>query len=836
MKGLRTSNGRVLDHRDVRRIVLGVFSGDGIVTVSRFEAGRATALLAASATAGKVLDFGKGRLPLAYEPNRPTQFEDQDEIRVEGVVEAQGSMGVVLRVDDGQSTDYASRFNDERTLPPGPFSITVGMKGLRTSNGRVLDHRDVRRIVLGVFSGGGIVTASRFEAGPAATLPPGVKGYSLGARDATMPAGFERIAPGDVRLEGHNIQIVRRPRPDPLIANGLNGVERLRLRHPAGRVRVTLWTEDPGEWEMLPHPLERGIRVNGHDALSFRMTAEQWIKHRYLRGLNVEHSSTDDAWTAYGRWRGNERTTEVNVGNDGIVIELSGRGPDALFLAAVLVEPVGSNSGFAQVQEMRASWYRTNFPVAKPAEDRGPSIPVRLSWGSGDGAPAGPLRMTAAPDTGTRIRLAVTSDLPLASPKISIEAPSRDSRALEAKVWAAEKRLELGDGVLMLGDNRLIADLAGRTIDQYEARIYEIWVAVPANANAGIYRGGIYFSNGESQRFVPIETEVLPVKLPQPQKPSGFYLAEAPHLSFFPSLIMERQKQVGCDLALMKSFGLTGTAPPAAIPRRGDYGAFLSDMLQALQNGVRPGWLVYNPAQHILEREGVQSGAELIASVSSALAAKGVPQPVWSVADEPSNPGEGNGHLHEWIQALRAHAPSIKLAAQLNSRADERLVPLFDTVIINDGFGLDAAIIERAAGSGRQVWLYNTNMPRLTAGLWLWGTAAQRYVQWHGRMPTADPFDPLDGREGDFQMIYPGFEVCPPQPDIHRNLLEMAEGVVDQRWLLWLQAQRASEARRLLIELKGKIGASWSRAKQFSTADIDHIRAAIINEFRRTRY
>src|SRR5262249_50115868 len=255
-----------------------------------------------------------------------------------------------------------------------------------------------------------------------------------------------------------------------------------------------------------------------------------------------------------------------------------------------LVEPVAATTGLTQVQEMRASWYRTNFPIAKPPIDRGHSIPVRLSWKS-SGAPTGPIQIAAAPDTGARIRLAVTSDLPIDSPKVSIQVPTHDARALVVKVWAAEKRLELGNGVLTLDDNRLIADLAARGIDQFEPRIYEIWVAVPADANAGTYRGGIYFGHGGSQRFVPIETEVLPLRLPHPQKPSGFYLAEAPHLSFFPSLVMERHRQVRCDLAFMKSFGLTGTVPPAAIPRRGDYGAFLSDMLQALQNGVRPGWL-----------------------------------------------------------------------------------------------------------------------------------------------------------------------------------------------------------------------------------------------------
>ena len=96
-------------------------------------------------------------------------------------------MGVVLRVDDGQSTDYASRFNDERTLPPGPFSITVGVKGLKTSNGRSIDRRDVRRIVLGVFQGEGIVTVSRFEVGGAVVAAPATAARALDIGKGRLP-------------------------------------------------------------------------------------------------------------------------------------------------------------------------------------------------------------------------------------------------------------------------------------------------------------------------------------------------------------------------------------------------------------------------------------------------------------------------------------------------------------------------------------------------------------------------------------------------------------------------------------------------------------------------
>lgn len=208
--------------------------------------------------------------------------------------------------------------------------------------------------------------------------------------------------------------------------------------------------------------------------------------------------------------------------------------------------------------------------------------------------------------------------------------------------------------------------------------------------------------------------------------------------------------------------------------------------------------------------------------------AQAIPQPLWSVADEPSNADQGGASLEDWVRLLRAKAPRAKLAGHLNNPADARYVALFDTVVVNDGFGIDATQLDALAKSGKALWLYNTFAPRQTAGLWLWRTKAQRYVQWHARMPTADAFDPTDGREADFQMIYPTQHVCPSQPDIHRDLLRMAEGIVDQRWLLWLDAQSTPEALALRAELRATLGGAFLTAKALSRAQLEAIRARIV--------
>jgi hypothetical protein len=119
--------------------------------------------------------------------------------------------------------------------------------------------------------------------------------------------------------------------------------------------------------------------------------------------------------------------------------------------------------------------------------------------------------------------------------------------------------------------------------------------------------------------------------------------------------------------------------------------------------------------------------------------------------------------------------------------------------------------------------------PRLAAGFYLWRVKAAGYLQWHARMPTADPFDPTDGREGDIQFLYPTAEICPAVPDLDRNLLRIADGVTDLRWVLWLE-QRAIDdpaARKLLADLSAAIPEQWEEAKDLADLDLERLRQMI---------
>src|SRR5690606_15074774 len=61
--------------------------------------------------------------------------------------------------------------------------------------------------------------------------------WDLGPQDGTTHPGFERVLPGDSRIEGGNMQALRRPSDDPLLTDGIVGVERLKVKVAEGRYR-----------------------------------------------------------------------------------------------------------------------------------------------------------------------------------------------------------------------------------------------------------------------------------------------------------------------------------------------------------------------------------------------------------------------------------------------------------------------------------------------------------------------------------------------------------------------------------------------------------------------
>ena len=763
--------------------------------------------------------------PLLLRPDPPISAKPGESFLIRGKVSGDEPAMLVLRVDDASSSSYASRVNEERLLPPGPFVWRFPLAGAKTSGGHLLDATKISRIEAFEPDRAKRILIESADLAPAETLPQGAQGFSLGAPDAPLIGGLARLAPGDPRLIGGHPVAVRRSGPDPVIGNGVAGIEKLRLDWPRGRALLSLWIEDPGEWESLPHPLQRRIRVNGADFLYRWESAGQWIARRYLAGRDREAGPGDDAWSAYGAFRGDLLSQEIEVGDEGVTIELAGEGAAATYLAAAVIEPAGQSAARDAVQSARRRFLVENFPVLP--QRAAPAGPV---FAASPAKSPPPLRATLARGSGARLSFAIGGGGFKGAPKITLDAPSRDGMALNLDLYARQpqlRRLAAGSNLLERRIDFLRGDPESLAVGD-EPRDYLAWALAPDEAPAGVYRGAIRFEIGDQKLAVPLEIEVLDVALPAPAHPAGFYLDEAPHLAWFDATRAQRGRQIGCDFAALSAFGVMGDAPPLSTPDREGLAGFLADETQAAQARLAEPWLAYAPLKRLFAEEGAAVAAEDIFRAEQALALKKLPAPVWALFDEPSNVAGGAEGALKDAAILRAKNPNLRLAGQFNSPGDWAYLDSIDVAIVNPGFGVDAETLERVKARGKEAWIYNTGAPRLTAGLWLWRTQAQRYLQWHARMPTADPFDPTDGREGDVQVFPPAPQVCAARPDIDISLIEMAEGLVDQRWLNWLSARPEPKARALAAQIASEIPRDWASAEKKDAEFPARIRAGII--------
>jgi hypothetical protein len=268
---------------------------------------------------------------------------------------------------------------------------------------------------------------------------------------------------------------------------------------------------------------------------------------------------------------------------------------------------------------------------------------------------------------------------------------------------------------------------------------------------------------------------------------------------------------MGCDLAFLHHLGLTGLAPPLSTPSPGQTGAIVTELAQLRQAGFTLPVLAYAPVKRVIEQSGAASLAAVMAETVAALRAQRLPAPVWSIADEPGNAGSAEQNLAAIRAALKAADPDAVVAAHLNNPADRALLPLFDLVLVNTGYGVAATELAAMARAGVTPWLYNMPDPEAAAGFFLWRSGARGYLQWHGRATTADPYDPTDGRESDVQYLPVVARGCQAVPDVDFRLLQIARGIGDLRWMLWLRTQAATDAgaRALLDRMVRQIPEHW---------------------------
>lgn len=781
---------------------------------------------------------GTVRAPFNLSFTQPPQLVPGAELRVTGSNDHKQPLRLVLRLDDGLSFSYATRVNEERFVPVGPFELRLPLHGLRTPSGRLLDMGDLRRLIIFPALGQPAPLLQGVTLEQPVPLPGAAFALDLGPADGPVFPGLTPVDPSDPRLHGRNLQGIRRPGGDALLADGILGIEWMTLPAAAGRWQVTLWTEDLGEWELLPVLLRQRIRLNGRTIVDFRRTPEQWLREVYLGGGAFEALRDGDAWEVIGQRRGGRVTAEVEVGTGGLMIELAGD-RQATYLAAVVVEPAGGQA-WRQVEATRAARFRSLWR-SQAAETRAAPRRAQL-WQVPFGAPVTPASrpqgrvrpVVAAPGTWATLEFLALAPQTQADARFEATAPAGWQADLRAAQWQFE-RPNTAATELAPRPTRLRAEPHGLGLAAGLPRRLVLRLAVPADARRGLHGGKVEVVTGDGRLSAPFEVEVVAASLPTPDVPIGVYLNEPAHFRWFKDMAGLQDQAAACDLDRLADLGLTGVAAPTPDPFAPDATAGLvAALARARDAGFRLPILDYRTAKRLEARLPTAEAAARLIAAGSAVAAAGLPLPLWSVADEPSNPGGTGTALEALAAALHSANPSAKLAGQLNAPGDRTWLPHLDVALVNSGFGVDGRDIANLRALGVAPWFYNMGDYRLAAGFYLWRVGAEGYLQWHARMPTADPFDPTDGREGDVQFLYPSVEPCPARPDLHADLLLLNEGILDLRWLRWLegQAARSAEAARLLRQLRTDVPDRWAAARA-RAGDLDRWRGRITDLARR---
>lgn len=706
---------------------------------------------------------------------------------------------VTVRIDDQPGADYAGRVNEERVMPPGPFTLRLRLAALRTPRGRRLDASMPWRVI--AFAGPDSLQFAPLRLDSPPPLPAGVHGWYFGPDWSVPLAGFESVQPGDGRVSGPNLAAIARPGGDAVLAHGLR-LTRFSALLPPGRWHVAAWTEDPGEWETLPPVLEQRIRVNGADLLARRLGYADWVAQRYLAGRDREADPRAPPFAALGALRGARVGGVVTVGGDGmLVLELAGFPQAATHLSALIAEPAdGPERGVAAVEAVRAARFVEAWPVlqAPPSPPQAPALTLSVPEPG----------VTAVGGVAILRLQAVT-----AGPAVAAVSVEWDGAALPARVlWGQWRWRRPGANVagLVFSADHLRGDAGAVPL---QADLPRPLVVIVQGVSAGRHRGQVVLRTATARITAPIAVDVLAVARPPPAARIAAFLDFAPHLLGDPAwdrapARAAARRQAACDMAELGRLGLAPLAPPMGRLDE-DFDGAVADLRAAAAHGGGP-MIAYAPLRALPAADA----PGLIARAEAEFARAGLPRIAWSVADEPSFNGTADA-AKALAQAVHAAAPGALLAGHLNSRADAALLPQLAVATVNPGYGADADDIAALRAAGVQPYLYNMPAPRLAAGAYLWRSGADGLLQWHARMPTADPFDPTDGREGDVQFLWPVPDVCAPA-DLDADLLALAEGAEDLRWLAWLDATAAHnpEAAALRRRIWGEVPGRWAAASR----------------------
>jgi len=459
------------------------------------------------------------------------------------------------RMDDANSVDYGSRYNNDNCVaPPGQSTFELNLTGLTKSNARNFTQRDRLDVatlkLLRMFTCPGPPSVLYYDnvrlEGAGLPEVEGLRAFDFGPFMSPVYPGFtgctDRMAYDAQRGFGWNgaQRAANVYMPDSLTGDYVCGRE-FRVDLPNGAYEVHLCLEPFGMWARYPSWEWRKVALNGTEVLSETVSGEQFLAGPYYAHEDHEDLPGQGLWEKYVAPRQIVRRYPTEVTGGALRIGLSGSNHYAHALLFAVVYPRAKEAEgrqwVATLERRRRERFEAGMVVHVPKPDGDPLVPtpadrtrglipfvrhpeldIAVSARPAQGERDAPVAMAAAQGEREHALLGL---YPLRAIREARIAVSDLSGPNGATIPAAAVRIRKVRNFLKRSGGTRMGTLLPyilqdfTTLDLAPGVARGVWLTlvVPADAAPGDYTGRVTIAAESAAATVPLKLTVFPFQL-----------------------------------------------------------------------------------------------------------------------------------------------------------------------------------------------------------------------------------------------------------------------------------------------------------------------------------
>jgi len=740
--------------------------------------------------------FGQGRYPgLLLERGSPllTGWDNYDFLRLDVFNPQPDPVGLTVRVDDAESMNFGSRYNEGFIMRPGKNTIELAVHRLRTSDHkRNLDASRLKQFMIFASDVRSplvlFLDNLRLEKSPPAAGNVAIRAFDFGPRGSPVMEGFVAVSEADLYdkargwgwIAPHQLASFDDELPDSLCRDYVGPVE------GAAPTNTFVMDVPNGSYQVV------------------ECTRDLHAVDPY-RGIDHDWWPGKDVWKEEILPKFPEDVSRTTVTNGQIAVTFTNV---AVYWLAIV--PSADDWLAALNAARRREFYEKYFYIE----------PYKV--------PTGPSHIKLAAARGQTVSATFTGMNPLAMSSwpffpgctVGLRAVRLMERPVDRGVYHIEEM------ALVSYTNRL------------HAQRFAVTVSVSKDAKPGLYRTGM--------GGIPVELRIWPFELPPARDVDmtfGWY--------YDPS---DDPAMRDCELRDMVEHGFDSVTPLRPTVRcDGSLDTERAD--EFLDAAMQAGVINSHPvpietlviARRLSYFLGVEEFSEqFLPMYQEALAEFGdwasrKPFPVLAyVVDEPREQAlnDWNRNFADTKRYLELHR-AVGLRTLVTLSADDSFgksyLPLLDLldVVSTHPTASSRRILDVTREGKPELWLYNAGMNRVTFGFLPWAIGAKGRWEWHYSSWT-QAYDPFTRTSENPWSTGTGAVMPSPDGPLSTVAYENVRAGIDDYRYLWMlerlvvaNPRRGTDARRFLEELRGRVPRYAADAAGIDEATMDAWREKI---------